>query len=67
MKVRYIGAIDDVIAIIPGDEPTQIGPLARGAEIEVTEAQARVLLMPYPNDNYEPADKAAKAAEAKAE
>lgn len=61
MKVRYIGAMDNVISIIPGDEPAQIGPLARGAEVEVSEAHALVLLSPYPNDNYEPADKAAKA------
>lgn len=60
MKVRYIGAVQDVITIIPGDEPTQIAA-KHGEEVTVTKAQALVLLSPYPNPNYEPADKAAQA------
>lgn len=60
MKVRYIGAITEVVSIIPGDEPTQISA-KRGDEITVTKAQALVLLSPHPNPNYEPADKAAQA------
>ncbi len=57
MKVRYIGAIAEVVTIIPGDEPTQIFA-KQGDEITVTKAQALVVLL---NDNYEPADKAASA------
>ncbi len=60
MKVRYIGAIAEVVTIIPGDEPTQLSA-KQGDELTVTKAQAVVLLDGYPNpqSNFEPADKAA--------
>lgn len=58
MKVRYIGAIDEVVTIIPGDDPTQIAA-KRGDEVTVTKEQALILLLN--DDNYEPADKAASA------
>ena len=57
MKVRYIGPIDEVVTIIPGDEPHQF-TAKRGDEIALTKAQALIVLL---NDNYEPADKAASA------
>lgn len=62
MIVRYIGAIDEVNTIIPGDDPAQFA-FKRGEQRAVSKAQALVLLagFPHPSSNFEPVDKAALA------
>ena len=63
MIVRYIGAVDEVITILPGDPPVQLA-FKRGEQQTVTKAQALVLLAGFtgnPYANFEPVDKAALA------
>ena len=64
MKVRYIGPFVEAVSIIAGenptDSPTQI-TAKHGEDVTVSKHQASVLLNPFPNPNYEPADKAASA------
>lgn len=60
MKIRNVSPMGDIRTIVPTD-PVSVIEAPAGAVVTVTKDQALLILNPYPNPHWEPADKQAEA------